>query len=129
MKRVLKWISIVLGGLLGILILAYLAISIVSASRLNRTYEVMADFNLSVPNDPESIAEGKRLYTIMCQSCHGEDLAGQTFLDFMTGQVQVANLTTGAGGIGSERSKEYEPDGSQISTDMPWETMSLYTDA
>lgn len=106
MKRVLKWIGIMLGCLLGIVILAYLAVSVVSASRLNRTYEVTADFNLNVSHDPESIAEGKRLYTIMCQSCHGEDLAGQTFTDLMTGQVQVANLTTGSGGIGGTRSDE-----------------------
>jgi len=106
MKRVLKWVGIILGSLLAIIILAYMTVSVVSASRLNRTYEVAADFNLNVPDDPESIAEGKRLYTIMCQSCHGEDLAGQTFSDFMTGQVQVANLTAGSGGIGGTHSDE-----------------------
>jgi mono/diheme cytochrome c family protein len=87
MKRVLEWAGIILGSLLGLIVLANLAISVVSASRLNRTYEVAADINLSVSHDPENIAEGKRLYAIMCQSCHGEDLAGQTFSDFMTGRV------------------------------------------
>ncbi|HXV97527.1 MAG TPA: cytochrome c, partial [Anaerolineae bacterium] len=106
MKRFLKWISLVLGGLLVIVILAFVAISVVSARRLNRTYEVTANFSLNVSPDPESIAEGKRLYTIMCQSCHGEDLAGQIATDFMMGQIYVANLTTGAGGIGSSRSDE-----------------------
>ncbi len=137
MKRTLKWIGILLGGLLGILILAYAAVTAVSASRLNRTYEVTAEFTLDVPDDPASIAEGERLYTIMCHSCHGEDLAGETLADLMSGQIQVANLTAGSGGIGSSRSDEdiarairegVRPDGSAISTDMPWETMSLYTD-
>lgn len=106
MKRVLKWIGIILGSLMGIIILAYFGIAAVSANQLNRTYEVTADFNLNVSHDPASIAEGKRLYTIMCQSCHGEDLSGQAFSDFMTGQIQTANLTAGSGGIGGERSDE-----------------------
>lgn len=106
MKRVLKWIGIIFGGLLGIIILAYVGVTAVSASRLNRTYEVTADFDLNVSDNPESIAEGKRLYTIMCQSCHGEDLAGQTASDFMTGQLFIANLTAGEGGISSRYSDE-----------------------
>lgn len=106
MKRVLKWIGIILGSLLGIIILAYVGVTAVSASRLNRTYEVTADFDINVTHDPESIAEGERLYTIMCQSCHGEDLAGQTESDLMFGQIFIANLTTGAGGIGGSYSDE-----------------------
>lgn len=106
MKRLLKWIGIIIVGLLGILILAYFAVTAVSASRLNRTYEVTADFTLNVADDMASIAEGKRLYTIMCQSCHGEDLAGHTVQDFMSGQLYIATLTTGAGGVGSSHSDE-----------------------
>jgi mono/diheme cytochrome c family protein len=106
MRRILKWVGILLGGLLGIIILAYAAVTAVSASRLKRTYEVTADFTLDIPDDAQSIAEGKRLYTIMCRSCHGENLAGDTWSDFMTGQIQVANLTTGASGIGSSHSDE-----------------------
>ena len=104
MRRVLKWIGIILGGLLGIVLLAYAVLWAMSASRLNRIYEVTADFSLNVPDDPASIAEGKRLYTIMCQSCHGEDLAGQAAEDFMTGQIYIANLTAGSGGIGGTHS-------------------------
>lgn len=106
MKRALKWIGIVLGGLLGLILLAYSVVWAISASRLNHTYEVTADFNLNVSDDPTSIAEGQRLYTIMCQSCHNQDLAGQVFSDFMTGQLVVANLTTGVGGIGRNHSDE-----------------------
>ncbi|MDX1418300.1 MAG: c-type cytochrome [Candidatus Promineifilaceae bacterium] len=106
MKRILKWTAIILAVLLAIVILAYGAIAAVSAGRLNRTYETTADFNLNVPDDPQSINEGKRLYTILCQSCHGEDLSGQVVSDFMMGQVFVANLTSGEGGIAAERSDE-----------------------
>lgn len=59
MKRVLKWIGIVAGGLLGLIILLVVGVYAVSASRLNKTYEVTAVFNLNVPNDPESIAAGE----------------------------------------------------------------------
>ncbi len=106
MKRVLKWIGIIVGSLLGIVVLVYAVVAVISAGRINRTYEVSADFALSVPDDPERIAEGQRLYTIMCQSCHGENLAGQTFADLMAGRIVIANLTSGEGGIGSNRSDE-----------------------
>lgn len=106
MKRVLKWVAIIAAGLLGLIILLYLGVSAVSAGRLNRTYEVTAAFSLNVPDDPDSIAEGKRLYTIMCQSCHGEELSGTSSSDLMTGRITMANLTTGAGGIGASRSDE-----------------------
>jgi mono/diheme cytochrome c family protein len=106
MKRVLKWIGLVIGGLLALIVEAFGILWTMSASRLNRTYEVGADFNLEIPDDPEGIAEGERLYTIMCESCHGEDLAGQAWNDFMTGQIHVPNLTTGSGGVGDSLSDE-----------------------
>ncbi len=102
MKRILKWIGIVVGGLLGIIILLLIGTSVVSANRLNQTYEVTADFSLDIPNDAERIAEGERQYAIMCAGCHGENLAGTEMSDdVMFGRIHSANLTSGAGGLGN----------------------------
>ena len=108
MKRLLKWLTIMVGGLLGLIILVLAGIWLVSASRLNRTYEVTANFSLDIPNDAGSIAEGKRFYAIMCAHCHGENLAGlQLSDDFLTfGRIYAANLTSGAGGLGQIYSDE-----------------------
>ncbi|MFZ1401290.1 MAG: c-type cytochrome [Candidatus Promineifilaceae bacterium] len=108
MKRVLKWIGIVVAGLLGLVILLGAGAYTVSASRLNRTYEVTADFTLNVPTDPESIAAGEKLAaTYLCGDCHGANLAGQLFVDDPTfGQIYSANLTAGENGIGAAYSDE-----------------------
>lgn len=107
MKRVLKWIGIVIGGLLGVIILAYGVMWAVSASRLSRTYEVTAVFNLTIPTDPERIAAGEKLFTIYCESCHGENLAGMPFSeDAAFGEIYSANLTSGANGIGRSYSDD-----------------------
>lgn len=108
MKRVLKWIGIVVVGLLGLVILLGAGAYTVSASRLNRTYEVTADFTLNVPTDPESIAAGEKLAaTYLCGDCHGANLAGQLFVDDPTfGQIYSANLTAGENGIGAAYSDE-----------------------
>ena len=95
---------------------AYAAVTAVSASRLNRNYEVTADFTLDVPDDAQNIAEGERLYTIMCQSCHGKNLAGQTWSDLMSGEIQVANLTTGSGGVAPRGSFTTSPLGVKQNT-------------
>ncbi len=58
MKRVLKWIGMIAGGLLGLIILLAVGVYAVSASRLNKTYEVTAVFSLTIPTDPERIAAG-----------------------------------------------------------------------
>jgi cytochrome c553 len=108
MKRVLKWIGIVVAGLLGLILLLAVSAYTVSASRLNRTYEVTADFTLNVPTDPESIAAGEKLAaTYLCGDCHGANLAGQLFVDDPAfGQVYSANLTAGENGIGATYSDE-----------------------
>lgn len=101
MKRLLKWLGLIVGALLGLIILALVGVWLISASRLNRTYAVTAYFSLDVPNDAASIAEGQRLYAIMCAECHGENLAGKELANnVMLGQVHSTNLTTGQGGIG-----------------------------
>lgn len=108
MKHLLKWMGFVIGCLIGLIILVFAGIWLVSASRLNRTYEVTAEFNLDIPDDAESIAEGKRLYAIMCADCHSENLVGMELSnDFLTfGRIHSTNLTPGEGGLGQIYSDE-----------------------
>ncbi|MFO7678725.1 MAG: hypothetical protein R6X34_01620 [Chloroflexota bacterium] len=108
MKRVLKWVGIVVGALFGLIILLAAGAYTVSASRLNQTYEVTADFTLNIPDDPESIAAGEKLAaTYLCGDCHGEDLAGKMFIDDPAfGTIYTPNLTAGENGIGAAYSDE-----------------------
>jgi mono/diheme cytochrome c family protein len=130
MKRVLKWIGIIIGGLLGLIILLVVSVYVVSASRLNRTYEVTADFNLTIPTDAESIAAGGKTYAIYCENCHGTNLAGDLFSeDAAFGEIYSANLTSGENGIGRSHSDKeiaraiwygVKPDGAPT-VGMPYE--------
>lgn len=100
MKRVLKWFSIVIIAVVGVILLAVGAIYIISSYRFNRTYEIRSS-TVTIPTDQESIDYGEHLASIRgCKGCHGDDLSGQIeFQDPMVGVIANANLT---GGEGSE---------------------------
>jgi cytochrome c553 len=100
MKKILKWIGIVLGGLVGLLILAIAAVYVISELHFNRTYNVQVK-PVAVPTDAASIAYGKHIASIRgCKGCHGDDLSGQIELQNpLVGTIANANLT---GGKGSE---------------------------
>ena len=72
MKRVLRWMGIALAGLVALAIVAYAVVYILSERVLRRTYNVPA-IAMSIPTDPASISEGRRLATLMgCfGGCHG----------------------------------------------------------
>jgi mono/diheme cytochrome c family protein len=99
-KKVLKWIGIILGGLIGLLVLAVGAVYAISEYRFNRTYEVHVA-PVEIPTDPAAIAYGEHIASIRgCKGCHGADLSGEIeFQDPMVGVIANANLT---GGQGSE---------------------------
>ena len=102
-----KWVGIMLGILLGLIILASLALYSLGESRLNRTYNITQEF-VAIPNDKASLVEGKRIFQYRgCEACHGEQLQGLVYLDHPAiGQVITPNLTTGQGGIGAQRTDE-----------------------
>lgn len=100
MRKVLKWLAILLGGLLGVLLLGALFITISSNSRINRTYEIPPS-NISVHNDDETLARGQHLVEISCADCHGADLAGRNMINEPPiANISSSNLTAGQGGIG-----------------------------
>ena len=92
--KVLKWIGIGLGGIVGLIVVAGLVLFLISNGKINRTYDIPA-YDLTIPTDAESIAEGERLATYRgCLGCHGENAAGGVFLaDPALGTVFAANLT------------------------------------
>lgn len=99
MKRLLKWLGIVLAGLVGIVVLAAAGVFILSSMRINKNYDV-AGQAITVPDDAASIAEGQRLTTIRgCNDCHSADFGGKVLIDDpMLGTIHTANITTGLGG-------------------------------
>ena len=103
MKKVFKWIGIVLGSLVGLILVLIAAFYILGSSRLNKTYTFPSD-HVVVPNDADSIARGEHLTAMFCTGCHGEDLGGTEnwFTDEALGRVDAPNLTSGQGGEGAE---------------------------
>lgn len=103
MKRVLKWIGIGLGGLIGFLLVAGVALHFVGKSRLNNAPDV-ATKPVTVTMDETAVARGEHLVNIVseCRECHGERLEGEVFFDGELGSYAFAsNLTTGQGGVGA----------------------------
>jgi mono/diheme cytochrome c family protein len=102
MKKIFKWIGIVLGSLIGLILVVALILFIKGSSRLNKTYDFPAD-NIVIPTDSASIEKGQHLAETLCTHCHTANLSGKTWFSFPpAGTVDSANLTSGEGGIGRE---------------------------
>jgi len=107
MKRVFRWIGIVLGSLIGLLLVAGIVLYFIGNARLNKVYTVESS-NLSLPTDDASIEYGKHRAETLCQGCHGPDLSGldDWFNAPPIGHVDSANLTAGEGGLGADFTTE-----------------------
>ena len=103
MKKVLKWIGIVLGLLVGLVVLAVVVVYVITEARLNKTYTFQVE-PVSIPTDAAAIERGRRVAAIrLCTDCHAANLAGRIFLDNpVIGLIAAKNLTSGKGGVGSE---------------------------
>jgi len=109
-RKILKWIGIVLGSLIGLLVLAFAVLYIIGSANWNRIrgndHDVPVE-TIPIPTDQASIARGEHIATIrMCRYCHTEALSG----DFETvpGLITLSfpNLTSGAGGVGATNTDE-----------------------
>ena len=105
MKKVVKWVGIVFGGVVGVIMIGLIVIYFQSQSRLTHIYKTPEE-NLPTPTDSESIANGKHIFQFRgCESCHGENLEGKVYLeDPAVGKVISSNLTAGNGGVGGAMS-------------------------
>lgn len=103
MKKVLKWVGIVLGGLVGLIVVAAIALYASGSARLSKIYDIPVEA-IAIPNDEAAIARGRHLAEAVafCTACHGEDLAGEVQDDDpMVLTFAPRNLTAGRGGIGA----------------------------
>ena len=102
MRKVLKWIGIVLGVLVGLVVTAALVLYFIGGSNLNKTRQVQPPA-VTIPSDEQAIARGQHMVDVNCTSCHGDDLAGDLLLeDPMIGTIYTANIT----GLAQRRTDE-----------------------
>jgi len=80
MKKVLKWIGIVLGGLIVLLIVAIIGVSIAGNAKLKQTRDVQVE-SITIPTDEAALARGAHLVDVLCKDCHGTDLSGFLLVD------------------------------------------------
>jgi mono/diheme cytochrome c family protein len=102
MRKILKWIGIGIGVLLGLLLTAGVILFFIGGSKLNKTRQIQPPF-LAIPSDERSLARGEHLVKATCISCHGADLTGVPVLDDPAmGTVYAANIS----GLGDKRTDE-----------------------
>jgi len=98
MRRLLQWTGIALGVLVGLLVVAYAILYVRSERVIQRAYAI-PQVSISIPADPESIAEGKRLAIVRgCfNGCHGKEAQGAVMFDEpMVARIVAPNLTAAA---------------------------------
>ncbi|MBI5965511.1 MAG: c-type cytochrome [Chloroflexi bacterium] len=107
MKKAFKWIGIVIGSLIGLLLAVGVVLYFMGTARLNRTYDFPPS-NIVLPTDAASIEYGRHRVETLCQGCHGQDLSGveNWFDGGPLGTIDSANITTGEGGVGVDFTTE-----------------------
>jgi mono/diheme cytochrome c family protein len=104
--RFLRWSGIVLGGLIGMVLIAAVVLYLIGGGRIDKTYTIPAE-TIAIPTDQASVDRGRHLATAIskCVDCHGANLGGAIFLDVTTPPLFRAvapNLTRGQGGVGAQ---------------------------
>ncbi|HSF80899.1 MAG TPA: c-type cytochrome [Anaerolineales bacterium] len=107
MRRVLKWVGILLGVILILVILAVSYIYIVTGSQLNKTYAVPLE-SIELPDDISTMDRGyPQVMLNVCRDCHGQNFAGQIMEDEpLMARLVAPNLTRGKGGKGAHFTTE-----------------------
>lgn len=103
--KILKWVGIVLGGLVAIVLLAFIVLFIVGGARFNKTYDVTVN-PVAIPEGEDAVARGQHIVTARgCADCHGPNLGGAEFInDPALAVISASNLTPG--GVGSAYADE-----------------------
>ncbi len=101
MKRALKWLGYLVGGLVLLIVIGVGTVYAITSSRMSKTYPTEVE-TVAVPSDPVAVARGKHLVEAVgkCTNCHGANLSGTRVFDaavFM--KLTAPNLTAGKGGI------------------------------
>jgi mono/diheme cytochrome c family protein len=102
MRKGLRWITLGLGGGLGLLLVAGVGLYGWASLRLNQSYTVQPEA-VVIPGDAAALERGRHWVSVSCAACHGEDLAGTViFDDPALGHIEAPNLTRGQGGVGGD---------------------------
>jgi len=101
MKTILKWTGIVFGLLIGLSLVAGVAVYPTGLAKLTRPYPGIQVESITIPADADSVARGRHVAVIWgCTKCHGENLGGALLADYpILGTIPAPNLTSGTGGI------------------------------
>ncbi|MFQ5859420.1 MAG: cytochrome c [Anaerolineae bacterium] len=102
MKKVLKWIGVVLAGLVGLLVVAAVVLYAIGSARLSKTHDIQVE-TIAISTDEKAIARGRHLAEAVtfCQACHGDNLGGDVIDDEpLISTITAPNLTSGRGGVG-----------------------------
>lgn len=102
MKRIVKWVGIGLGGLIGVVVVALVIGYFIGTAKVNRTYDVLAA-DVPVLANELAVARGQHLVeaVFFCAECHKQDLSGDVLgEDPLFGTFTPRNLTSGRGGVG-----------------------------
>jgi len=100
MRKVFKWIGIILSSLIGLAVILAGILITSGASRLNKKYEVEPE-PIPIPEGEAATRRGRYLFSSACAGCHGDNLAGTSFFDDPAlGSIPAPNLTAGNGGAG-----------------------------
>ena len=106
LKKVLKWVGVGIGGLLGVIVIALAILYFLGGLKVNEIYDIPVAA-ITVPTDAVSIDRGKHVIETrgLCQECHGDNLGGQVVEeDPIFGRFAPPNLTSGKGGLGGSLS-------------------------
>jgi mono/diheme cytochrome c family protein len=109
MKKILLLIGKIVGMVIGVLVLAFVALYIIGTvqwNKLHGRYDVPVE-TIAIPTDEASIARGEHIATIhICKDCHTENFSGQ--FDAVPGLItlSIPNLTSGSGGVGDSNTDD-----------------------
>ena len=101
----LRWVGIILGAVIVIVLLSAGALAVSGNARLDRSYSVPVE-TVAIPTDAASLARGQHIVTTVCVACHTPNLGGAPVINapgFMV--VTASNLTSGQGGVAADQYK------------------------
>jgi cytochrome c553 len=108
MNKILKWVGIVLGAVVAIVLVLVICTYVLSSRALGRRYAPTVP-TVSIPTDSASLVRGEHLASAIakCTDCHGEHLGGTMKIsDPAFGHLAAPNLTRGRGGFGATLTNE-----------------------
>jgi mono/diheme cytochrome c family protein len=105
MRKVLKWIGIGVGVIVGLLIVIIAVVAGLGYQKLTNSQQFHVSETFTAPTSSDAVARGAYLVnsTAGCTGCHGDGFKGAIFIDAQPiGLLVAPNLSTGKGGIGGQ---------------------------